>query len=140
MSENIARIITRQAGTTVTNHRFVKEAAGGIVNGCNTQGEAVYGVIADLAIADNATGTQGSSSQVITAGDEAPVATNGDVEMEAGAAVADTNEVMTDNVARAILFVAGGGALAVGKVVNGSSAAAAGQIITVRLYASAQHI
>lgn len=133
-TENIARIVSRQAGTNITNHRFVKEAAAGIVNRCDTQGEAVYGVIADRTITDNA------AVQSITAGDEAPVATNGDVEVEAGAAVADIAEVMTDNVGRAITFAAGGGALAVGKVVNGSSAAAAGNLLTIRLYASAQHI
>lgn len=134
-TENISRIVTRQAGTNVTNRRFIKEAAGGIVNRCDTQGESVKGVIAARYIPENA------ASQAIAAGDEAPVATGGDVEIEAGAAIADNAEVMTDNVGRPITFAAGGGALAVGKVVNGSSAAQAGNLLTIRLYAlDAQHV
>jgi hypothetical protein len=133
-TENPGQIVSRQAGTNVTNHRFVKEAAGGIVNRCDTQGERVDGVIVDNAIPYNA------SSQAITAGEEAPVCKGGDIIVEAGAAVADAARVMTDNVGRAITFAAGGGALAVGRVVNGTSAGAAGDLITIRLQLEPQAI
>jgi hypothetical protein len=133
-TENPGRIVSRQAGTNVTNFRFVKEAAGGIVNRCDTQGERVDGVIADKSIAVNA------SSQAITAGEEAPVCKSGDVIVEAGAAVADAARVMTDTAGRAITFAAGGGALAVGRVVNGTSAANAGDLITIQLLLEPQAI
>jgi hypothetical protein len=133
-TENPGQIVSRQAGTNVTNHRFVKEAAGGVVNRCDTQGERVDGIVSDSAIPVNA------SSQAITAGEEAPVAKGGDIIVEAGAAVADAARVMTDNAGRAITFAAGGGALAVGRVVNGTSAGAAGDLITIRLLLEAQAI
>ena len=133
-TENPDRIVSRQAGTNVTNRRFVKAAAGGIVNRCDTQGESSIGVIADRSISEHA------ASQAIAQGDEAPVCTEGDVEVEAGAAIADNAEVMTDNAGRAITFAAGGGALALGKVVNGSSAGQAGDILTIRLYELTQHV
>jgi hypothetical protein len=133
-TENPGQIVSRQAGTNVTNHRFVKEAAAGVVNRCDTQGERVDGIVSDNAIPVNA------SSQAITAGEEAPVAKGGDIIVEAGAAVADAARVMTDNAGRAITFAAGGGALAVGRVVNGTSAAQAGDLITIRLLLEAQAI
>lgn len=131
-TENIARIVTRQAGTNVTNHRFVKEAAAGIVNRADTQGEEIFGIIAARSIPENA------SSQAITSGDEAPVATAGDIELECGAAVADQAEVMTDNAGRGITFAAGAGALAVGKNISVATTVA-GQLMTLRLYPKAQH-
>jgi hypothetical protein len=118
-------MVSRQAGTNVTNMRFVKEAAGGIVNRCDTQGERADGVCYDPSIPSNAT------TQTLTAGEEAGVAKTGDIIVEAGAAVADGARVMTDNVGRAITFAAGGGAICLGRVVNGSSAAAAGDPLSI---------
>jgi hypothetical protein len=133
-TENIKQLVSRQAGTNVTNKRFVKEAVGGVVNRCDTQGERVDGVCAEPSIPVNA------ASQAIAAGEEASIAKGGDVIVEAGAAVADGARVMTDNVGRAITFAAGGGALAVGRVVNGSSAAAAGQDLTIEMILEPQAI
>ncbi len=133
-TENIKQLVTRQAGTNVTNKRFIKEAAGGIVNRCDTQGERVDGVCAEPSIPLN------GASQAIAAGEEASVCKGGDVIVESGAAVADGARVMTDNVGRAITFAAGGGQLAVGRVVNGSSSNAAGQDLTIELLLEPQAI
>lgn len=125
-TENPLQIVSKQAGTNVTNMRFVVEVAGGIVNRTTAATDVVSGVVAMVS-----TGTIGTT---ITAGDETPVCTAGVVAVESGAAVADRARVMSDASGRAITFAAGGGALAVGEVVNGSSASAAGQMLSVKLY------
>lgn len=132
-TENILQIVSRIAGTNVTNMRFVVEAAGGIVNRTTANTDVASGVVAMVS-----TGTVGTT---ITAGDETPVAILGStVLVESGAAVADGARVMSDASGRAITFAAGSGALALGKVVNGSSASAAGQTLSVALYAQPQAI
>ena len=133
-TENPRALVSRQAGTNVTNMRFVKEAAGGIVNRCDTQGERADGVCYDPSIPSNA------ASQAIPAGEEAGVCKGGDVIVESGAAVADAARVMTDSVGRAITFVAGSGAICLGRVVNGSSAAAAGEPLTIEFAPEPQAI
>lgn len=136
-TENPGRLVSRQAGTNVTNKRFVKEAAGGIVDRCTVQGERVDGVCVMTDFPLNA------ASQAVAAGEEAGVApmnSGGVAIVEAGAAVADAARVMTDNVGRAITFAAGGGAIAVGRVVNGSSAAAAGDELSIELLSEPQAI
>lgn len=133
-TENPRGLVSRIANTNVTNMRFVKEAAGGKVNRCDTQGERVDGVACQPSIPYNA------ASQAITSGEEVSVAKTGDIIVEAGAAVADAARIMTDNVGRAITFAAGGGALCVGRVVNGTSAGAAGDLLTVELLNEPQAI
>ncbi len=131
-TENNLQILSKQAGTNVTNKRFVVEVAGGIVN------RAGAGVATDGVIAMVSTGTTGTT---IAAGDEAPVSQPGSTTIvEAGAAVADRARVMSDASGRAITFAAGGGAVAVGEVVNGSSAAAAGDDLSVKLYPKSQAV
>lgn len=132
-TENILQIVSRQAGTNVTNARFVAEAAGGIVNRTSVIGQRADGVVAMV--------STGAIGTTIAAGDEVPVATAGDVIMEAGAAVADGAEVMSDASGRAITFAVAANQYAAGKVVNGSSASAAGQQLSVKLYPyAAQHL
>ena len=131
-TENPLQIVSRIAGTDVTNKRFVKEAAGGIVSRTTANTEAAAGVVAMVS-----TGTTGTT---ISAGDEVPVCTAGNVIVESGAAVADRARVMSDSAGRAVTFAAGSGALALGEVVGGSSASAAGQDLSVKLYAQPQAI
>jgi hypothetical protein len=132
-TENILKIVSRIAGTNVTNKRFVKEAAGGVVDRTTANTDVVAGVVAMVS-----TGTTGTT---IAAGDEVPMAIPGsNVIVESGDAVADRARVMSDASGRAITFAAGAGALAVGEVVGGSSASAAGQDLSVKLYAQPQAI
>lgn len=125
-TENPIQIVSKQAGTNVTNKRLVTEVAGGIVNRTTAATDVPAGVVAM-----ESTGATGTT---ITAGDEVPVCTSGTVIGESGAAVADRARVMSDASGRFITFAAGGGALAVGEVVNGSSASAAGQDLSIKLY------
>lgn len=132
-TENIAQIVTREAGTDVTNKRFVVEIADGKVNRASTQGQKVHGIVAMV--------STGFTGTAIASGDPAPVAKSGDIIVESGAAVSDNVEVMTDNVGRAIPFVAAANTYAVGKVVRGTSASAAGEDLTITLYPTeAQHL
>jgi hypothetical protein len=132
-TENPGPITTKQAGTNVTNKRFVKAAAGGIVDRTTAATDRVTGVVAM-----RSTGFTGTT---IPAGEPAPVCEGGTVLVEAGAAVADLAEVMSDASGRAITFAAGGGALAVGVVTNGTSSAGAGTDLSIRLYAlREQHV
>jgi hypothetical protein len=132
-TENILQTVSRQAGTSVTNKRFLVEAAGGIVNLCTASTQAVAGVCAMVS-----TGTTGTT---IAAGDEVPMAILGStVIVESGDVVADNARVMSDATGRAITFAAGGGAIALGRVVNGSSASAAGQNLSIQLFAVPQAI
>lgn len=125
-TENIGQIVTREAGTDVTNKRFVDEIAGGKVNRASTQGQKVNGIVAMV--------STGFTGTTIATGHPAPVAKSGDIIVESGAAVADDTEVMTDAAGRAIPFVAAANTYAVGKVVNGTSASAAGEDLTITLY------
>lgn len=133
-TENPGRTVSRIAGLNVTNMRFVKEVADGKVDRTSVQGERAHGVVAAQYIPINA------ASQTIAAGDEAPIATSGDVIMEAGAAIVDGAEVMTDTVGRAITFAVAAGQYAMGKLINDTSAGAAGDKVTVRLYDYGAHL
>ncbi|HXG58191.1 MAG TPA: hypothetical protein VNL91_04140, partial [Thermoanaerobaculia bacterium] len=92
------------------------------------EGEKVSGVVAAKYLPINA------ASQAIATGDPAPVCKSGIVLVEAGGVLADLGEVMTDNQGRAIAFDDNIAKYAVGKVVS-SSAAQAGDIVAVELYA-----
>lgn len=126
-TENIGMLVTKKAGLNVTNKRFVKGAAGDVVDRTTAATERVVGVVAMV--------STGFTGTTIPAGEPAPVAESGTVIVESGAAVADNAEVMSDATGRAITFAAGGGALAVGIVANGTSSSAAGQDLSIRLYA-----
>jgi hypothetical protein len=116
-TENPRQIVTREAGANVTKRRFVVEIAGGKVDRCSVEGEVANGVAAATA----------------TAGDEVGVKRGGTVIMEAGAAIADNAEVMTDNVGRPITAV-GAGKYKLGKITNGNYPGAAGDLCSVELY------
>lgn len=120
---------SRTAGVNNTAFRFFKDAAAGTVDRCTVAGERPDGVIAGL---------PGSATQFTqTAGDEIGVWEDGDVEVESGAAVVDNAEVMTDATGRAITYAAAGTGLTnykAGKVINGTSAAGAGERLAVKLY------
>jgi len=131
-TENILELVSREAGSGIVNKRFVTEVAGGKVNIVLLSATQSHGVVAMR--------SYGKTGATIAAGDECPVAKDGDVIVESGAAVADGAEVMADTTGRAITFAAGVGAIATGKVVNGSSASAAGQDLSVRLYKIGTHI
>lgn len=131
-TENPNQPVTKIAGSNVTNLRGVVEVAGGIVNRAGA-GVAIDGVVAMI--------SSGTNGTTISAGNEVPVTQcGGTVIGEAGAAVADRARVMMDASGRFITFAAGGGAVAVGEVVNGSSAAAAGDEISVLLYPKGQAV
>jgi hypothetical protein len=133
-TENPLHIITKEAGTNVTNKRFVVYAADNKVNRASVEGEKVAGVVAASYIPLNA------STQTITAGLPAPICTKGTVIVEAGAIVADNAEVMTDVDGRAITFAAAAGKYAIGRVVNDSASTAAGQDLSVELYDIGTHL
>ena len=107
-----------EAGTDVTKDRFVKAATTGIVSRTTAATDVVAGV----------------ALHTVATGSAASVQSKGVVFMEAGAAIAAGARVMSDTVGRAITFAAGAGALAVGELVNGTSAGAAGDTVSVRLY------
>lgn len=120
---NAKHIFSREAGSNVTVGRFAKEAGAGKVDRCSVQGENVDGVVFS---------NYAAMGTAIAAGDEVALATDGDIPVEAGAALADNTPVMTDNVGRAITATSTN--VAVGKTVNGSSASAAGQPVTIKLF------
>jgi hypothetical protein len=136
MGENIKRIVTRTAGTNVTNMRFLVEVPGAdpllgaVVN------RAGAGVPPDGVCAMVSYGFLGTT---IDAGDEVPFATDGDILMEAGGVIPEGSEVMSDSVGRAVLFVPDGVSVSAGKLTNGTSAGAAGDIVCVTFYKKAQH-
>lgn len=125
--------ITVTAGTNVTNFRFAVRAAADKVNRVAAAGAAADGIVVDV---------NAPLAQVFPAGEPAPLCTGGQgVPIEAGDAIADDAEVMSDADGRAIPFVAGGGALALGRITNGLGAAAAGVRVAIAFYPrSAQHI
>lgn len=129
-TENIRQLVTRESGANVMNKRFVTEAAAGIVNRTSVAGGRVDGVCATV--------SYGFTGTPIPTGDEAPVAKSGDVIMEAGAPLADGTVVMSGADGRPIPFVAGGGALSAGRIVNGGAALAIGDDCTVELFATPQ--
>lgn len=133
-AENPGIPITKVAGVNVTNKRFVKNAAGGKVNRCDTQGEAASGVVAMV--------STGFTGTAIPANEPVPVVEVGGppVIMEAGGALADGAKVMTDNVGRPITFVDNNANVCLGEVANGSSAGAAGEDVAIKTYPVAQFI
>jgi hypothetical protein len=131
-TENPTQIITKIADATVTNKRFVKPAAGGEVTPCGA-GEAASGVVAMV--------STGFTGTTIAAGAPVPVATPpGPVIVEAGAIVADAAIVMSDADGKAITFVDDNTNVALGEVVNGTSAGAAGDDLSIELYARGQYV
>jgi len=111
---DVKNILSRQASGAIVADRFVKDIAGGLVAQCGA-GEQAHGVARSAA----ATGTAVAVQYI------------GDLHVEAGAAIADRAEVMSDSVGRAV--VATTGLIINGDVTNGSSAGAAGDIITVHM-------
>lgn len=124
-------INAESSAATVMNNRFVTRIAGGLV------ARTLASAAADGVVLDR----QAAIAAAFNAGEAVPVCPGGVIPVEAGAAVADFAEVMSDATGRAITFVAGGGALALGRVTNGSSAGAAGDLLAVSFYPrTAQHI
>ena len=132
-TENVGAIVSKVAETNVTNMRFVKVGTkSDMVSRTTVNTERSCGVVAMI--------SAGFKGTVIAPGDAVPVCESGTVIMEAGGAIADGAEVMSDGSGRPVTFVAGGGALALGVATNGATAGAAGDEIAIRLYAlSEQH-
>lgn len=130
-TENPQLPVTKIADATVTNKRFVKNATGGEVTPCGA-GESASGVVAMI--------STGFTGTTIAAGLPVPVAMSGIVIVEAGAAVVDGAIVMSDADGKAITFVDDNSNVALGEVVNGSSAGAAGEDLSIELYARAQYV
>ena len=128
-TENPGRVVSREAGANIVNKRFVNEVAGGKVDRCAIEGEQVDGVVAMI--------SYGKTGSTIAAGDECPVCKDGDCIVESGALVLDNAIVMTDTVGRAITW--DGTSFVAGRVVNGSSAGAAGEDLTIELAQPGQY-
>lgn len=111
-------ITSAEAGTNVTKDRFLKAATTGVVSRTTASTDAAVGV----------------ALHTVEAGGAASVASKGVVFVEAGAVIAAGARVMSDADGRAITFAAGAGALALGELANGTSATAAGQIVSMRWY------
>ena len=117
-TENPLQVVTREAGTDVTNRRFVKEATTGIVSRCSVTGETAVGVANADAVA----------------GDEVGVKRGGDIIVEAGALISAGAEVMTDTTGRPVTWTDGSGYFKLGVLTNNSSAGAAGDLVSVQMY------
>jgi hypothetical protein len=129
-TESLNRIVTREAGNSVTNKRFVAEAGNKIVNRASVEGQMVDGVVAMV--------SSGFTGTVIPSGGEVPVAKDGTVIVESGAAVAAGAKVMTDNLGRAITWDSiTPTKYAVGENV-GPAATGAGKDLSIELYQKAQ--
>lgn len=126
--------VSRIAGRDVINKRFVTEETGGEVLMVGTEGAAAQGVVQSQSIPTNGSLTQ----RTIVDGDPVPVCKGGDPLVESGALVSDGDVVMSDNVGRAITYVAGAGNYALGRVINGTSAGAAGEDLCIELFAEPQ--
>ena len=123
-TENPFTPVSREAGGTIRRRRFVKDAAGGKVVECSVAGEAACGINRDAADTVNH--------------NEVAVFPGGDIIVESGAAVADLALVATDDQGRAVTAVPGDAIL--GKVKNGTSSSAAGQMLSIEFYSEPQEL
>jgi hypothetical protein len=117
---NPSQIISGTAGTNVTAARFAfrNAALTDTWDRATAATDPVRGVFRYTA----------------AAGNECSVQTSGVVVVEAGAAVLANVRVMSDAAGRAITFAAGGGNLAIGQVVNNTTAGAAGDFLSIELF------
>jgi hypothetical protein len=123
-TSNPQQTVSREAGGTIRAHRFVKDAASNKVNECSVAGEAACGV--SKYAADT------------TDHNEVALERGGEVQVEAGDAVLELALVATDSQGRAVTAAVGDAIL--GKVVNGSSASAAGKMLSITFYGEPQEI
>lgn len=121
-TQNPLERLSRIAGSDVTIYRFVKEIGDDVVDRCDTEGEIADGVAGNTQVA----------------GDEVLMYRLGDVLVEAGEAMDPGDEVMTNTVGRAMIATGGGTNYALGKVRGLTSAAVAGDLVSVSLYAQPQ--
>jgi hypothetical protein len=131
-TENPLQIVSREAGTNVTNKRCVVEAGINIVNRASTEGQRIDGVVAYKSLPLNA------ATQTITSGDPAPICKSGTVIVESGGDVAANAEVMTDSVGRAITHDATAPTKFSFGVNRGKAVVGAGKDLSIELWAHAQ--
>jgi hypothetical protein len=115
---NKERQLSRQASGAILKDRLCVDVAGGKVAQNAVAGARCQSVARYAADDGRAASQQYGPSDVI---------------VEAGAAIADNVEFMSDATGRAVL-AAGAGNWVLGRVTNGSSASAAGQKITGEFY------
>lgn len=117
---NKERLLSREASGDITRRRFCKDVGANKVAQITVAGDKATSISRYGAGAGHAVSSQyGPSDDLV----------------ESGAAVLDNTEVMSDASGRAITFVAGGGAVALGKTRN-SSSTAAGQVLSIQFYDS----